>query len=303
MVEVSDSLDRMGAFGPRYRAFLDTVASERVRLHRYCNRMVGGVLDGEDVVQEVLLEAFRKLELHDTDRPLLPWLLRIAYNRSIDHLRRHEVRERKETFAAEPDEAPEPVVTGREVGRAVERMVMLLPPKERACLLLKDVFDYSLEEIAPMVGSTLGGVKSALARARRKLAEAPAAATPRPPAAGALQRLYVERFNRRDWDGVRELIAQDCGLRITDVYAGEVADQYFGNFAALPFAWRLAPGHVEGEPVILVLRAEDGAWSTYAVVRLDVHGGLVTRIRQYSRCPWVFEAARPAAAPPGSPPS
>ena len=294
MVDVPGTLDEMGVFEPRYRAFLETVASERVRLHRYCNRMVGGALDGEDVVQEVLFEAFRKLERQDADRPLLPWLLRIAYNRCIDHLRRHAVQARKETFAADPDEAPAPVVTGREVGRALERMVLLLPPKERACLLLKDVFDYSLEEVAPLVGSTVGGVKSALNRARRKLAQAPPASDRVTPSAAdaRLQQLYVERFNRRDWEGVRKLIARDCRLRITDVYAGQMGEQYFGNFAALPFEWRLAPGLIDDQGVVLVMRRGDGGWSTYAVVRLDVGGGRVTRIRQYSRCPWVIDAAR-----------
>jgi len=70
-------------------------------------------------------------------------------------------------------EPKEPAVLG--LGQALERLVVSLPPKERACVLLKDVFDYCLEEIAELVDSTVGGVKAALNRGRTKLAPSPAA--------------------------------------------------------------------------------------------------------------------------------
>src|SRR5437763_15577759 len=98
---------------------------------------------------------------------------------------------------------------GPDLGRAVEHLVLTLPPKERACVLLKDVFDYSLEEIAGLVDSTVGGVKAALNRARTKLAESSPQAMPSRSVSPELKRvmqLYIERFNRRDWDGVRELV-------------------------------------------------------------------------------------------------
>src|SRR5207253_9418026 len=97
-------------------------------------------------------------------------------------------------------------------GKAVEHLVLTLPPKERACVLLKDVFDYSLEEIAELVDSTVGGVKAALNRARTKLAESsPQAKSSRnvSPEMKRVMQLYVERFNRRDRDGVRELTSAD----------------------------------------------------------------------------------------------
>src|SRR5499427_10661624 len=93
-------------------------------------------------------------------------------------------------------EPKEPVVLG--VGQAVEHLVTSLPPKERACILLKDVFDYSLEEIAELVDSTVGGVKAGLNRARTKLAAAPAPSkTTRSvdPELTRVMKLYVDRFN------------------------------------------------------------------------------------------------------------
>src|SRR3978361_2331485 len=79
-------------FEARYVAFLETIANLRPSLHRYCSRMTGSVLDGEDVVQEALFQAYRMLDGFDDSRPLAPWLFRIAHNRCIDHLRRRQGR-------------------------------------------------------------------------------------------------------------------------------------------------------------------------------------------------------------------
>src|SRR5256886_8449459 len=85
--------DAKGKVEPRYPAFLEAVTSLRPRLHRYCARMTGSVLDGEDVVQEALFQAYRRVETFDDSRALAPWLFRIAHNCCIDFLRRRQVRE------------------------------------------------------------------------------------------------------------------------------------------------------------------------------------------------------------------
>src|SRR5580693_9408603 len=95
--DLQSKLDATGLFEARYLAFLETITHLRPSLHRYCSRMTGSVLDGEDVVQDALFQAYRKLETFDSDRPLTPWLFRIAHNRCIDFLRRREVRQKAET--------------------------------------------------------------------------------------------------------------------------------------------------------------------------------------------------------------
>src|SRR6202166_735542 len=247
-----------GPFAPRYLAFLETITQLRPRLHRYCSRMTGSVMDGEDVVQDALFEAYRKLDQYDDSRPLAPWVFRIAHNRCIDFLRRRGVRVEAETTAMGPDSVmpANPPVLG--VGRAVEQLVMSLPPKERACLLLKDVFDYTLEEIAELVSSTVGGVKAALNRGRSKLA-----ASPEPvrshrevsPELSRLLHLYVDRFNKRDWEGLRKLIRADARLRVADHFAGRIDESpYFGNYDRQRVPWRLTVAEVDGELAVVVMR-------------------------------------------------
>jgi RNA polymerase sigma-70 factor, ECF subfamily len=91
-----------GPFEARYLAFLETITHLRPSLHRYCSRMTGSVLDGEDLVQEALFLAYRKLDTFDDERPLTPWLFRIAHNRCIDFLRGREIRQTAEAPPPNP---------------------------------------------------------------------------------------------------------------------------------------------------------------------------------------------------------
>jgi RNA polymerase sigma-70 factor (ECF subfamily) len=245
-------------------------------------------------VQEALFEAYRKLDKFDESRPLKPWLFRIAHNRSIDFLRRKGVRNEAEFAVVMPEatERTEPVL---ETGKAVEHLVLTLPPKERACVLLKDVFDYSLEEIADLVDSSVGGVKAALKRARTKLAGSPPRVKPARNATPELKRvmqLYVERFNRRDWDGVRELITADARLNVAERFAGKFSDApYFFNYERWPVPWKLAVGDVDGEPVVIMLERGADTWTSHSIVRLTFIGEQIEHIVDYAHCPWVVPAA------------
>ena len=294
----NQSRENAGPFEARYLAFLETISTLRPGLHRYCARMTGSVMDGEDIVQEALFEAYRKLSQFDQERPLKPWLFRIAHNRCIDFLRRRGVRDEAEIAAALP-EATEPADPVLGMGKAVEHFVLTLPPKERACVLLKDVFDYSLEETAELVDSTVGGVKAALNRARSKLAESPVQTKPIrsvSPELKQVMQLYVERFNRRDWDGVRELISADARLNVAERFAGKFAEApYFFNYDRWPWPWRLALGEVDDEPVVIVLRRGADTWTPHSAIRFDVSGESVARIVDYIHCPWVLSAATKVA--------
>jgi RNA polymerase sigma-70 factor, ECF subfamily len=282
------------AIEARYLAFLETVTHVRAELHRYCARMTGSALDGEDIAQDALFEAYRKLDHFDDTRPLAPWLFGIAHHRCIDFLRRRKMAQGAEDPLFTP-EATMPTEPSTAVGVAVEHLVLALPPKERACVLLKEVFDYSLEEIAELVDSTVGGVKAALNRGRSKLptSAVPVRSSPPPdPELREILRLYVERTNRRDWDGLRDLISADARLRVADAFAGKLADSpYFSKYETWSVPWKLAEGEVDGELVAIVMRHDANKWTPYSLVRLHVTGQQIDCIVDYRYCRWMIPAA------------
>jgi RNA polymerase sigma factor (sigma-70 family) len=148
------------------RAELLALAGElRPELHRYCARLMGSVIDGEDVVQDTLERAFVALQDLKETPPLRPWLFRIAHNRALDLLRGRAVR------LAEPIEAaldvadptnlePEEMLMRQEaVKTAVSRFVEL-PTVQRSVVVLKDVLGESLLEIAALLDLTVDAVRS-----------------------------------------------------------------------------------------------------------------------------------------------
>ncbi len=288
-------MEDTGKFEARYLAFLETIGNIRPRLHRYCARMTGSITDAEDLVQDTLFRAYRSLDTYHESRPLVPWLFRIAHNQCIDLLRRRGVRETAEAVALEPDFVEPGEPPGPAIGPAIEHLVLNLPPKERACLLLKDVFEYSLEEIAELVDSTVGGVKAALNRGRSKLASLesrPLRQHASTPENREILQLYVERFNRRDWDGLRELISADARLLVADRFSGRFADAgYLGVYERMRQTWRLTLGEVDGETSVVLLNLRNGAWEIEGIIRLNVGlNGRIERISDYQHCPWMLTA-------------
>jgi RNA polymerase sigma-70 factor, ECF subfamily len=152
-------------FAARER-FMEIVAEFRPDLHRYCTRLVGSAIDGEDVVQETLAKAYYAMSIGDTP-PLKPWLLRIAHNTAIDFLRRYD-RRLVEPLADAGDQVasdgPPP-----DVVLAALSSFMALPVLQRSSVIMKDVLGCAVEEIAEAIGTTTPAVKTYLVRGRAAL--------------------------------------------------------------------------------------------------------------------------------------
>src|SRR5215475_4727112 len=118
------------------KALETALAALRPRLHRYCARMTGSVIDGEDVVQEALLKAFEALPQSGTIEHLESWLVRIAHNAALDFLRR---RARRNSVLSEEDPDmlidPAPTPVEREAAVASLRTFMELPVAQRSSVI------------------------------------------------------------------------------------------------------------------------------------------------------------------------
>lgn len=267
------------------REFLDAVEALRPDLHRYCARMTGSVIDGEDVVQEVLARAYFELPTLKQVPSLRSWLFRIAHNRAIDHTRRHERRasEPLETAAELAADAPDPErqMAHDEALRTAVSRFLELPFAQRSSVILKDVLGHSVPEIAELLRLSEAAVSSALHRGRARLREL-GRAPPPPAASSSVVRRYAELFNARDWDGVRALLAGEVEIELVSRWKPASAVEggtYFTNYASVG-GWRLVPGSVDGRAVIGVFSQSDAALPAY-LVDLTITDGRVSAIRDY----------------------
>ena len=272
--------------------FLALVAELRPDLHRYCARLVGSAIDGEDVVQEALAKAFYAISLQPELPPLKPWLFRIAHNTAIDFLRRYERR-----FVEPMADPPEPVLADPgadpDVMRAALSSFVALPVSQRSAVILKDVLGHSLEEVATSTGTTVAAVKAALVRGRANLrARNQPDFTPwrdraeTSPEERALLSRYVSLFNARDWQGLREMLLEECRLDLVSKSArrGKAVGMYFDRYAE-EHGLRFRLGVAEGRDVIGAFRG-DSARPEY-VILIDFDGERVSLIRDYRYVPYV----------------
>jgi len=269
------------------RQFLALVEHVRPELLRYCARMTGSVADGEDVVQETLAHACYELPQLKALPALRPWLFRIAHNRAIDHWRRESHR------ASEPLDAaldvagaaslePDHVIARQQAVHAAISSFLALAPAQRACVILKDVLDHSLDEIAAELELSVPAVKAALHRGRAALqGSARSMATAGASAISPALRRYALLFDAHDWTGVRQLLADDVRLDLVSRRKAsgrrEVAN-YFENYERAS-DWRVAPAHFEGREVLAV--TTEGQTRPAYFVEIGWEDGLVASIRDF----------------------
>jgi RNA polymerase sigma-70 factor (ECF subfamily) len=281
------------------KAFDQLVGELRPKLHRYCARMTGSVLDGEDVVHDAILKAMEALSQTGLIAHPEAWLFRIAHNAALDFLR-HRARQDAAHANEDPDTIIDPVALAddRQVTAASLQTFMRLPVAQRSSVILMDVLGYSLEEIGSVMDVGIATVKAALHRGRARLRHLAQEPDDVPlPALGESERsllaAYVERFNARDFDAIRDMLADEVRLDLVAKFRkkgrSEVAT-YFQNYARLE-DWHLLAGLVDGRPALLVRNPSDPTGKVVYFILLQWEGDKVANIRDFRFARYATDSA------------
>jgi RNA polymerase sigma-70 factor, ECF subfamily len=276
------------------------LAELRPRLHRYCARMTGSVIDGEDVLQETLVKAIEAFPHTGPLANVEGWLFRIAHNAALDFLRRRSRREGVQDGdeALETIADPDSEIDRRQAAAASLRTLMRLPVAQRSSVILMDVLGHSLEEISEVLESTVPAVKANLHRGRQRLVELAAEPDDRPPpmlAEADRQRLaaYVARFNARDFDALRAQLADEVKVEVVNRTRlngrGEVG-RYFGNYSQST-DWHLMPGLVDRRPAVIVHSPDQPSGPPIYFMLLDWVDGRLLGIRDFRYARYAVEDA------------
>ena len=292
-------------------AFAELVGRHRRELHVHCYRMLGSFEEAEDLVQETFLRAWRGRERFEGGPGFRAWLYRIATNACLDALRSsrrrvpslHSVAEvpwlqpypdRLLDELAPSDTEPDAVVVAREtIELTFLAVIQLLPPRQRAVLILRDVLGWSAREAAELLETTVAAANSALQRARATLRERLPA---RPSewsgsAPSEEERLLLERFidahERADAAAAAALVRDDIRITMPPhpwCFEGLAAIRpLLEEGLTAPGEWRLVPTRANRQPTAAsYLRARgDREFRAFKLDVLRLEGGLIAEITTF----------------------
>jgi RNA polymerase sigma-70 factor (ECF subfamily) len=293
-------MDASKPSGPQDRAAFEQLLGElRPKLHRYCARMTGSVIDGEDVVQDALLKATKGFDDAGPIADLEGWLFRISHNAALDFLR-HRARQDGTRSDEDPDMIADMTSTqeDRQVAAASLRTFMRLPVAQRSSVILMDVLGHSLDEISRVMEVSIPAVKAALHRGRTRLREL--AREPEDLAIPVLtepdrSRLaaYVDRFNARDFDAIRDMLADEVRLELVNksrLNGRSEVGRYFHNYDRAA-DWHFVPALVDRRPALLVRDPADPSGAPAYFVLLQWAGDRLMNIRDFRHARYVTEGA------------
>jgi RNA polymerase sigma-70 factor (ECF subfamily) len=295
-------------------AFVQLTAPLRRRLHAHCYRMLGSVHDADDALQETMLRAWRGIGRFEPRAELSSWLYRIATNvclRMIEQRGRVEAADVDAYLQPYPDAlldetTPEHEAERREsIGLAFVTAMQLLPPRQRAALILRDVLGWSAREAAEILGISVAAANSALQRAResveRERREA-ALARPHRPAdertEQALMRRFVEAWEAVDIERMTALLADDALMTMPPEPMRMVGPAQIGGFfATVPMEGRLdrirlLPTRSNAQPALaaFVQESEDEPLRAYGIMVFAVEGERIGGITGFAGYPELFPA-------------
>ncbi|WP_308257798.1 sigma-70 family RNA polymerase sigma factor [Pseudonocardia lacus] len=302
--------------------FAARTGPHRRELVAYCYRMLGSPQEAEDLAQETLLRAWKARERYDERRASVrTWLYRIATNACLSALRSRARRPLPSGLGAPSTDPEAPLVpvldvpwlqpspdAGAGMRLAFVAALQLLPARQRAVLVLRDVLEFSAAEVAAQLGASVAAVNSALQRARsavavRALAEEDLA-EPDDPATRAAVDAYVRAFEAADVAALVELLTEDAVLEMPPVPLWYRGRQDYGRFIAHVFTrrgtgWRMRPARANGQPALVAHAPGPEGLRLHTLQVLDVSGGRIARNTVFADPAVLAAFALPATPPEG----
>jgi RNA polymerase sigma-70 factor (TIGR02960 family) len=310
-------------------AFGELIEPYRRELQVHCYRMLGSLQDAEDVLQETLMAAWQGLDRFEERSSIRTWLYRIATNRCLNARRASSRRPAKE-WDIDAYQPPEPTglneivwlepfpdallegVTDAPLGpearyEQAETMslafvsaLQVLPPRQVAVLVLRDVLGFHASEVAEMLDATVDSVNSLLKRARAGLqqrlstdAERDTAPAPGSPEEEATVAEFVRAYEEGDLDALVGMLTDDVFLSMPPLpleYEGiEVATRFYANMIGSGRRFDLVPTRANGQPAFgSYLRAPTGVRHGTGLLVLTLAGDRISSITRFdtSVLPW-----------------
>ncbi|WP_203906467.1 sigma-70 family RNA polymerase sigma factor [Rhizocola hellebori] len=301
-------------------AFRELIEPYRRELQVHCYRMLGSFQDAEDVLQETLLAAWQGLGGFEGRASMRTWLYRIATNRCLNARRAAGRRPAQEWNVPGVQAPPEPTSLGEvvwlqpfpdallegtssvppgpearyelteSISLAFIAALQMLPPRQVAVLVLRDVLGFAAAETAEMLDSTVDSVNSALKRARATLHGRPAQADPTPAAPSPGERATVAKFvsayESADVDALVALLTDDVFISMPPMpfeYQGkEVVGRFFGHLFGSGRRFELVPTRANGGPAFgTYLRGATGLRHATGLITVTVRGERVCALSRF----------------------
>jgi RNA polymerase sigma-70 factor, ECF subfamily len=276
----------------------------RGELVTYCYRMLGSFHEAEDLVQETMLRAWKARDRYDPSRASVrTWLYRIAANVCLSALAGRARRPLPSGLGAPSDDPAAPLTPALDIPwlqpfpdarfdagvrtdmrLALVAAMQVLPPRQRAVLLLREVLEFSAAEVAAQLGTTVPAVNSALQRARAALTDVAAGEVSEPgdPEVRAVIERYVRAFEMADVPALVRLLTDDAVMEMPPVPLWYRGSRDYGLFMQRVFemrgtGWRMTRLTANGQPALAAYAPRPGGGhALHSLQVFTVTGGLVS---------------------------